>query len=95
MTDPVTAAPTGAISRTYLGPDGRKIGKAKTLGSPAGIVRLSPDADVLSGLAIAEGLETSLDMMARNFRPMWSMGSRVLMAVAPHSRRHRAPRRFR
>jgi hypothetical protein len=42
MTDPVTAKPTGAISRTYIH-EGRKIGKAKTLGSPVGIVRLSPD----------------------------------------------------
>jgi hypothetical protein len=41
MTDPVTAEPTGAISRTYIH-EGRKLGKAKTLGSPAGIVRLCP-----------------------------------------------------
>ena len=39
MTDPVTAKPTGAISRTYI-LEGRKVGKAKTLGAPAGIVRL-------------------------------------------------------
>ena len=54
MTDPVTAKPTGAISRTYI-PEGRKVGKAKTLGAPAGIVRLSEDADVLEGLFLAEG----------------------------------------
>jgi hypothetical protein len=57
MTDPVTAEPTGAISRTYLAPDGTKVGPAKTLGSPPGIVRLSRDEDVLDGLHIAEGLE--------------------------------------
>ena len=45
MTDPATAAPTGAISRTYVH-EGHKIGKAKTLGSPAGIIRLSPDDEV-------------------------------------------------
>lgn len=32
MTDAVTARATGAISRTYLGPDGLKVAKAKTLG---------------------------------------------------------------
>jgi hypothetical protein len=34
MTDASTAEPTGAISRTYIGPDLTKVGKAKTLGSP-------------------------------------------------------------
>jgi CHC2 zinc finger len=58
MTDPVTAKPTGAISRTYIH-KGLKVGKAKTLGSPVGIVRLSPDDDVTGGLCIAEGLPAS------------------------------------
>lgn len=52
MTDAVTACPTRAISRTYIH-NGRKIGKAKTLGAPAGIVRLTPDEDVLEGLHLA------------------------------------------
>jgi CHC2-type zinc finger protein len=69
MTDAVTAEPTGAISRTYLA-DGVKIGKAKTLGAPRGIIRLSPDDEVLEGLFIAEGLETALTGMANfGFRP--------------------------
>jgi hypothetical protein len=83
MTDPVSAAPTGAISRTYLAPDLTKIGKAKTLGAPAGIVRLDLDEDVLGGLHLAEGLETALDAMARGFRPMWSAGSTSIMAKFP------------
>jgi hypothetical protein len=82
MSDPVTALPTGAISRTYLH-DGKKVGKAKTLGSPAGIVRLTPDEDVLQGLYLAEGLETALDAMARSWRPLWSTGSANLMASFP------------
>jgi putative DNA primase/helicase len=82
MTDAVTGAPTGAISRTYIHA-GRKIGKAKGLGSPAGIVRLTSDEDVLSGLHIAEGLETALAAMSLGFRPMWSTGSTVLMASFP------------
>jgi putative DNA primase/helicase len=83
MTDIETAEPTGAISRTWLTPDLAKVGKAKTLGTPAGIIRLSEDADVLSGLHIAEGLETALDGMMRGFRPMWAMSSTALMARFP------------
>ena len=82
MTDPVTATPTGAISRTYLH-EGLKIGKAKTLGKPAGIIRLSEDADVLEGLHLAEGLESALSAMSKGFRPMWATGSTALMAKFP------------
>jgi putative DNA primase/helicase len=82
MTDPVTASPTGAISRTYLF-EGRKIGKAKTLSAPAGIVRLSHDEDVLEGLHLAEGLETALAAMAKGFRPIWATGSTAAMAKFP------------
>ena len=83
MTDAMTAEPTGAISRTYIGPDGAKLGKAKTLGSPPGIVRLSPDDEVLGGLFLAEGLETALSGMAIGLRPMWSTGGRGQMASFP------------
>jgi putative DNA primase/helicase len=83
MTDPVTAMPTGAISRTYLTPDLVKVGKAKTLGTPTGIVRLSRDEDVGAGLHLAEGLETGVDALAKGFRPTWSTGSTSLMASFP------------
>ena len=82
MTDMITAEPTGAISRTYIH-EGRKLGKAKTLGSPAGIIRLSEDADVLEGLHIAEGLESAFSAMSKGFRPMWATGSTALMAKFP------------
>ena len=82
MTDRITAEPTGAISRTYIH-EGRKLGKAKTLGSPAGIIRLSEDADVLEGLHIAEGLESAFSAMSKGFRPMWATGSTALMAKFP------------
>jgi putative DNA primase/helicase len=83
MSDPFTAAPTGAISRSYLGPDGTKVLKAKTFGSPAGIIRLTPDDDVLGGLHFAEGLETALDAMSKGFRPIWAAGSTPIMARFP------------
>jgi hypothetical protein len=82
MTDPVTARPTGGISRTYIGSDGKKVGKAKNLG-PAGIVRLTPDEDVSHGLFLAEGLETALAAMSKGLRPAWSTGSTSIMAKLP------------
>jgi CHC2 zinc finger/Toprim domain len=83
MTDPVTAERTGAISRTYLAPDRTKVGKAKTLGSPRGIVRLSRADEVLAGLFLAEGLATALAAMSIGLRPMWSTGSTSMMASFP------------
>jgi hypothetical protein len=83
MTDPVTALPTGAISRTYLRPDLAKIGKAKTLGSPGGVIRLSLNEDVLEGLHLAEGIETGLYAMAKGFRPLWATGTTSLLASFP------------
>jgi hypothetical protein len=82
LTDPVTALPTGAISRTYIGPDGAKIGKAKSLAG-SGIVRLSRDEDVLEGLHLTEGLESALFGMAIGFRPMWSTGSTSQLKAFP------------
>jgi hypothetical protein len=82
MTNPETAQPTGGISRTYLDPDGHKIGKAKSLG-PVGIVRLSPDEDVPEGLHLAEGVETALSGMSIGLRPMWACGSTAQLARFP------------
>ena len=81
MTDPLTALPTGGISRTYLH-EGQKVGKAKGLG-PAGVVRLSPDDDVLGGLHIGEGLETCLAAMSIGLRPAWSLGSKSAIGKFP------------
>ena len=81
MTDPLTAKPTGGISRTYLH-EGEKVGKAKGLG-PAGIVRLTCDEHVTNGLHLAEGLETALAAMSKGLRPMWSTGSTSIMAKFP------------
>jgi putative DNA primase/helicase len=81
MSDPVTAKPTGGISRTYVH-NSRKVGKAKGLGH-AGVVRLSLDEDVLAGLFVAEGLETALAGMSIGLRPMWSTRSTAIMAKFP------------
>ncbi|HTR12644.1 MAG TPA: CHC2 zinc finger domain-containing protein [Roseiarcus sp.] len=95
MSDATTAEPTGAISRTYLAPDGTKVGKAKTLGAPRGIIRLSPDDTVEGGLFIAEGLETALSGMAIGLRPMWACGDCGLMASFPYLVRRRIADRHR
>ena len=83
MTDPVSGRPTGAISRTYIGPDGHKVCKAKTLGSPMGCIRLSSDEDVLGGLHLAEGIETGLAAAQLGFRPVWTLGSAGEIAKFP------------
>ena len=82
MTNPVTALPTGAISRTYLH-DGKKVGKAKSLGEGDGVVRISPDDEVTQGLHLAEGLESALSAVALGFRPIWSTGSTSILAKFP------------
>ena len=83
MTDPVTAKPTGAISRTYLDDNLRKIGKAKSLGTGGRVVRLSRDEDVLEGIHVGEGLETALSAMALGLRPTWALGSKGEIAKFP------------
>ena len=83
MTDPVTAVPNGAISRTYIDENLHKVCKAKTLGSPAGLIRPTPDEDISYGLYLAEGLETALTAMAKGLRPVWSTGSTALMKAFP------------
>jgi putative DNA primase/helicase len=82
MTDPVTALPTGAISRTYLH-DGKKVGKAKSLGEGDGVVRISPDDEVTQGVHLAEGLESALSAAVLGFRPIWSTGSMSILAKFP------------
>jgi hypothetical protein len=57
--------------------------KAKTLGAPRGIIRLSRDEDVHEGLFLAEGLETALAGMAIDLRPMWAVGDATMMAEFP------------
>jgi hypothetical protein len=83
MTDPLTGEPTGSISRTYIDSNGRKVGKAKSLGQGGGIIRLSLDEDVQQGLFLAEGIETALAAASIGLRPIWSTGSNTRMAAFP------------
>jgi Toprim domain len=84
LTDPVTGQRTGGITRTYVH-QGRKVGKAMSLGGVRrlGIIRLSPDDEVLGGLHLAEGLESALSWMQIGFLPLWATGSTVQMENFP------------
>ena len=68
MTDPFGGTPVG-VHRTFIAKDATKI-ERKMLGHQ-GVVRLSPDEDVLEGLGICEGLETSLRTLLDGWTPVW------------------------
>jgi hypothetical protein len=84
LTDPVTGERTGGITRTYIH-QGVKIGKAKSLGGVGrlGIIRLSPDEEILGGLHICEGIESALSLMQMGFCPMWAAGSTSQLKAFP------------
>ncbi len=86
MTAPEDAAPVG-VHVTYLALDGG--GKARgpnskvMLGS-VGVVRLVPDAEVATGLGLAEGIETALAVMQRTYwHPIWAATSAGAIARFP------------
>lgn len=77
MRDPVTGAGCG-LHRTFLLPDGSdrlrdKMGRAM-LGN-AGVIMVSPSADVTMGLHLAEGVESTLAALALGFAPAWAATS--------------------
>ncbi len=86
MTERATGAPCG-IHRTYLKPDGA--GKApggptKMMLGQAGVIRLVPDDEVLSGLGLAEGIETALGVMQlAGWAPVWAAGNAGAIAAFP------------
>ena len=85
MTDPVTAEPVG-IHRTFILPDGggKADVQAKMMLGNAGVIRLVEDAEVTTGLGIAEGIETSLAIMQRaGWSPIWACGSAGMIARFP------------
>jgi phage/plasmid primase-like uncharacterized protein len=73
-----------AIRRTFLTPDGVKIGKAKTLGPKIGTAcKLTPNCEVTAGLVIGEGLETVLAGMLFELRPAWALGDAGELGAFP------------
>jgi hypothetical protein len=72
MTDPVTNVASG-VHRTFLDQTGAKTDR-KMLGRQ-GVVRLSPDEDVVYGLGVAEGIEDALAILASGWSPVWAATS--------------------
>lgn len=79
ITDAITGEPMG-IHRTFLDRDGNRTEKKMLGPAGGGVVRLSDDADVTYGLAIAEGIETAL---AAPFQPVWACLSAGNLARFP------------
>lgn len=72
-----------AIQRTALTPAGEKIGRL-TLGPKTGAaIKLTADECVQYGLAVGEGLETTLAAMHLGFAPAWALGDAVELARFP------------
>jgi len=70
-----------AISRTFIDKAGRKTAR-KFLGRVAGAA-VKLDADVTTGLFIAEGIETAMTGRQLGLRPSWALGSCIAIAHFP------------
>lgn len=84
ITDAVTREPMG-LHRTWITATGKAdVRPAKmTLGpKQGGVIRLWPDDMVTGGLAVAEGIETSLSI-ARTFTPVWCLIDAGNLAAFP------------
>jgi hypothetical protein len=65
-----------AIHRTPITPEAKKLGKPMSYGPICGAaIKLSPDVEVACGLAIGEGVETTLAGMKLGFNPAWAIGN--------------------
>jgi hypothetical protein len=83
MTDPVSGQACG-VHRTFLLPDGTgkaALEKPRQMLGTAGAIRL--DDEVALGLGIAEGIETTLAVVAAGWRPLWACGSLGLLTHFP------------
>jgi len=79
ITDIATGDPCG-VHCTYLDRDGKKTGRKMHGRAGGGVVRLSSDEAVTTGIALAEGIETAL---AVPFRPVWATLSAGTMERFP------------
>lgn len=72
-----------AVQRIFLTRQGRKDGKPMMLGAVSGAAMKLQPLDGSRKLNIAEGLETSLGVIALDRRPVWALGSTALMQTFP------------
>jgi hypothetical protein len=85
MVDPLTGAFVG-VHRTFLLPDGSgKVPyKPKMMLGGAGVIHLSADEDVTTGLGITEGIENGLSIIqVAGWSPVWACGSAASIAKLP------------
>lgn len=88
--DIVSDEPCG-IHRTALKPDGSGKADVPGLGGPkkmlgrvkGAAIKLSADAEVTTGLHIAEGIETGLTGLSTGLAPVWALGSAGSIAAFP------------
>jgi hypothetical protein len=64
-----------AIHRIALRPDATRMDRMMLGRSGGAAIKLTCDEDVTYGLAIGEGIESTLAGMAMGFRPAWALGS--------------------
>ena len=72
MTDPTTGKPVG-VHRTFIAEDATKLSR-KMIGKQ-GVIQLSPDDTVTTGLGLTEGIEDGLAVLLSGWAPVWAAGS--------------------
>ncbi|WP_433762605.1 DUF7146 domain-containing protein [Brucella anthropi] len=82
ITDAITGDPIG-IHRTFLDRDGKRTAKKMLGAAYGGVVRLSGDDEVSTGLSICEGIETGLGAMRFGYGPVWACLSEGTMRRFP------------
>lgn len=82
ITDAITRDPIG-IHRTFLDSDGKRTSKKMLGAAYGGVVRLSGDDEVSTGLSICEGIETGLGAMRFGYGPVWACLSEGTMRRFP------------
>ena len=82
MRDVRTNEPCG-IHRTFLDAKGRKLDRRMLGRAKGACVKLVADAEVTTGLGIAEGIETALSVMQAGWRPVWACLSANAIAALP------------
>jgi putative DNA primase/helicase len=87
MTDPITNEQTG-IHRTFLNADGTAVlnpdgTKKRMMLGKQGVIRLTRNEDVTSGLGIVEGIEDGLAVLLSGWAPVWAATSAGAIKAFP------------
>lgn len=82
MRNVITDEPQG-VHRTFISPDGRKLGRRMKGRAKGAAIKLDADEDVTLGLFLGEGIETCLAARAWHLRPVWAVGSAGAIGTFP------------